>query len=199
MKHRHHGRFPGDNNEALKCVQHDTCWTLLPYLATYPRSIYLQAIYYTGVDTELSKKIRGIEKFDHRVLRSAHDKIAAYYRYRHPDKLGQLVFSFVAPDCDNLSLEEILEEIYKREWCSYWYEEVRSLSEEPVIVRAILTAVAYQNTDDGYEAEDLLMELMHDRYGKSWDRGVLLSREYKRKNSYDTMELPPEPDKRLFR
>lgn len=163
-------RFKGDNNEALKWVQHDAYWSLLPFLFSYPKGIYRQAVSYTGVQTELYKSVRAIRKFDHRVLRSAHDKTAAYYRYQHPDKLGQLVLPFVAPDCTNLSLEEILDEIYKREWCSYWYEEVRNISKEPLIVRAVLTAVAYQNTDDGYEAEDLLMELLHDRYDKHWDQ-----------------------------
>ncbi len=191
-------RFEGDNNEALKCVQHDMYWPLLPFLYTYPKGIYRQAISYTGVGTELYKTIGEIENFDHRVLQEAHDKIAAYYRYQHPDKLGQLVLPLAAPDCGNLSLEEILKEIYTREWSSYWYEEIRSISEEPLIVSAILTAVAYQNTDDGYEAEDLLLELLHDRYGKSWDTGVTSSRQCRKNKSHDTMRLPPEIDKKLF-
>jgi len=192
-------RFVGDNNEALKWVQHDVYWNVLHFLYRYPKGIYLQAVAFTGVETELFKKIKEKDRFDHRVLQEAYEKIAAYYRYQYPDKWGQLVLPFVAPDCENLSLEEILVEIYKREWTSYWYEEVRKLSEEPLIVRAILTAVVYQNTDDGYEAEDLLMELLHDRYGKSWDLGVMRSREYRKSKSYDTMKLPPEIDKRLFR
>lgn len=113
--------------------------------------------------------------------------------------MGAIGFAFCRTRLRNLSLEEILVEIYKREWTSYWYDEVRNLSEEPLIARAILTAVAYENTDDGFEVEDLLMELFHDRYGKSWDLGVMRSREYRKSKSYDTMKLPPEIDKRLFR
>ncbi|MGI6614986.1 MAG: hypothetical protein ACOX30_03020 [Dethiobacteria bacterium] len=191
-------RFKGDTNEALKWIQDDTYWSLLPYLYTFPKGIYRQAISFTGVETELYKINREIESFDHRVLQDAHDKIAAYYRYQHPDKLGQLVLPFVAPDCSDLSLEEILEKIYTREWCNFWYAEVRRISEEPLVVRAILTAVAYQNTDDGYEAEDLLMELLHDRYGKLWDTDVILSREYRKNKSHDTLRLPPEINRRLY-
>lgn len=195
---RYFGRFMGDYNGVLTNVQRGTYWTLLPYLYRYSKDIYLRAVHYTNVETDLSRKIRDVEIFDDQILHSAYYKIAAYYRYRYPDKLGQLVLPFVAPDLDNLSLEEILDKIYEREWCSYWYEEVKSLAEEPIIVRTILTAIASEVYEDSIDAEDMLMELLHDRYGKSWDNRVHLLRESKKK-SRDTMMIPPEPDKRLFR
>lgn len=192
-------RFTGDNNEALKQVQRDTCWNLLPFLFTYPRGIYLRAVSYIGSETELSKEIRSLERIDHRVLLFAHYKIAAYYRYQHPDKLGQLVLPFAVPDCEGLTPEEILVNTYKREWSSYWYEEVRTLSEEPIIVRTILRTIVYQHTDDGEEAEEFLRELLHERYGKSWDRYALLIRDFRSKHPrYLTMKLPPEIEERLF-
>ena len=188
-------RFFGDNNEVLAWAQEGVYWTLLPYLFLYPKGIYLRAVNYTGVETDLYRKVKGKDRFDHRVLQDAHDKIAAYYRYLYPDKMGQLILPFIIPDRKHLSLVAFLDEIYKREWCSYWYREVRKLSKEPITVRAILTAVAYQNTDDGYEAEELLLEILHDCYGKTWDTEILFSRECKRKGAAENMELPPDPGK----
>ncbi len=159
--------FDGDYNGILKWVQHDLYWTLLPSLFSHPKDRYLKALRYAGVETDLSGRINDITKFDHRVLQNAHDKIAAYYRYEFHDKSGQLVIPATIPDCESLNLEDTLKESYKREWVQFWYSEIRKLSSEPVIARAILTAIAYQNTDEGYEAEDLLLELLHDKYGKS--------------------------------
>ncbi len=180
-------------------AQEGVYWTLLPYLYLYPKGIYLRAVNYTGVETDLYRKVKEKHRFDHRVLQEAHDKIAAYYRYLYPDKMGQLILPFVAPDYEHLSLDAFLDEIYKREWSSFWYRKVKRLSEEPITVRAILTAVAYQNTDDGYEAEELLLEILHDCYGKSWDTAVSFSRKYKREGSFESLCLPPELDKKLFR
>jgi hypothetical protein len=186
-------RFEGDNNDVLKWVQHDLYWTLLPMLFLYMKNRYLWATSYTGVDTDLSKKIIEIDRFDHRVLQDAHDKIAAFFRYEFPDKLSQMVIPGTIPDCKELNLEETLKECYRREWTKYWYKEIRKLSNEPIIARAIITAVSYQNTDEGYEAEDLLLELLHDRYGKTWDMSVHSIRELKGKRIEDNMVLPKDP------
>ncbi len=187
-------RFEGDNNEILKCIQHDLYWTLLPLLFSHMRDRYLWAIRYTEVNTVLSQRIINIDRFDHRVLQNAHDKIAAYFRYEFPDKLGQFVIPSTMPDCKELRPEEALKEYYRREWTAYWYKEISKLSDEPFIARAILAAVAYQNTEDGYEAEDLLLELLHDRYGKSWDTSVQIIREIKRKDYENNMVLPEDPE-----
>ena len=186
--------FDGDSNEILKWVQHDIYWTLLPLLFSHPKDLYLKALRYAGVETDLSGRINDIAKFDHRVLQNAHDKIAAYYRYEFPDKSGQLVIPATIPDCESLNLEDTLKESYKREWVQFWYSEIRKLSSEPVITRAILTAIAYQNTDEGYEAEDLLLELLHDKYGKSWDYQILNNREMKRKTYENNMILSQESE-----
>lgn len=162
-------RFKNDNNELLKLVQHDLYWTLLSFLFTYMRDGYLRAVRLIGIDTDLSKKISEIYSYDHRVLQDPHDKIAAYYRYQYPDKEGQYVFPFIVPDCSDLSPEKVLQVKYKMEWSSFWHKEVKELINEPIIARTILKAIAYENSNDGYEAEDLLLELLHDRYGKSWD------------------------------
>ena len=50
-------RFVGDNNETLQWVQHDVYWNVLNFLYSYPKGIYLQAVAFTGVETELSMKI----------------------------------------------------------------------------------------------------------------------------------------------
>jgi len=187
-------RFQDDNNNTLMLIQYELYWTLLPFLYQHTKSRYLHAARYIGVSTELSKRILHIEKFDHRVLQDAHDKVAAYFRYQFPDKLGQIIIPAAIPDCVNLTPEEAVKEFLKREWCKFWYEEVRDLSMEPTIARATLTAIAYQNTEEGYEAEGLLLELLHDRYGKDWDYRAESARDVKRNKRENNMYVPRVPD-----
>ncbi len=184
-------RFAGDNNEILKYVQRELYWSLLPHLYAEIKSRYLWSIRYVGVETDLSKIIYDTYKFDHRILQRPYEKIAAYYRYEHQDHDGQLVLPFTMPDLPKLSTGVALKEHYRREWCSFWYEEVISIAKEDIIARAVLTAIAYENTDDGYEAEELILELLNDRYGKSWDTDVLNYRNIKREARKKNMLIPP--------
>lgn len=174
-------RFFNDMNITLQNVQHDLYWILLPKLYMTMRDCYMRAVRYVNVTTDLSETIAKRDSaFDHRVLQEPHDIMAARYRYDFPDKVGQLLFPFALPDCTHLNAEDLLKEYYRRSWSSHWYGEVKRLSEEPVIVRAILKAVLYQNKDEGYEAEDLLNELLYDLYGKYWDKNIHLTRRLKK-------------------
>ena len=51
-------------------------------------------------------------------------------------------------------------------WSQFYNEEVKKLAEDDSITRAIVTAVAYENSPKGYEAEKLLAELLDARYGE---------------------------------
>lgn len=157
--------FKGDNNDTLKRVQHSLYWALLPLLLKYAKQNYMEAANILGVRTKLTDKITDISSFDHRVLQEAHDIIAAYYRYKYPDKEGQLVFPCVCSDSDGkVSLEKALSELYEKEWCEFWYKETKELTRDGAIIRAILMSVVYQNTEKGYDAEELLNSLLKERY-----------------------------------
>ena len=90
--------FKGDDNDTLKSVQHDLYWGLLPSLLEHALQKYREASEILGVRAELAGKITAISSFDHRVLQAAHDIIAAYYRFKYPDKEGQLILPFSHPD-----------------------------------------------------------------------------------------------------
>ncbi len=183
-------RFKSDNNEILKQVQKETYWTLVPFLFSSVRHRYRWSARYIGVDNEFSKSIDATDRFDHRSLQGAYEKIAAYYRYKYQDHDGQLVLPFTIPDQPNFNTGEALHEYYKREWCDYWYKEIRYLATEPIIARAVLTATVYDNTGEGYEAEELLIELLHNRYGKEWDIEVYNNRKKRRQERIKNMQTP---------
>jgi hypothetical protein len=183
-------RFKSDNNEILKNIQDETYWTLLPFLFTAIKSRYLWSMRYIGIENELSKLLYETDSFDHRSLQQVYEKIAANYRFKFHDHDGQLVLPFIIKDQPTLSTGEALHEYYKREWCDYWYKEIRDLATEPLIARAVLTATVYDNTDEGYEAEELLIELLHNRYGKEWDNEVQNNRNRRRQERIRNMQTP---------
>jgi len=118
---------------------------------------YWDALRLVRVETELAKRLRHMDSFDHRVLQAAHDKIAAYYRYKH-DPRGQMPLPF-----DELTYEQHLEIGWRR----FFVEEAERLAGIDWIAIPILTAVAYQNTPQGYQAEDELMARLEEEYGDS--------------------------------
>ncbi len=156
--------FKGDNNHTLKWVQHDLYWGLLPSLLEHAMQKYREASEILGVRAELASKITDISPFNHRVLQATHDIIAAYYRFKYPDKEGQLILPFSFPDDGGKDPVETLKKLYAREWCEFWYREIKELTRNGEIVRSLLTSVAYQNTNRGYDAEDLLCKLLEDLY-----------------------------------
>lgn len=148
-------KFPGDSNRTLMHIQHDAYWGLVGYLYSYARERYMNAVRLVGVDTELAANLRGKESFDHRVLQSAHDEIAAHYRFAYDDG-GQIPLGMGAREYEDLLREK---------WSSFLHQEARNLAENDAINLAILGAVAHQNTDKGYACEEQLLGLLRQRYG----------------------------------
>ena len=73
--------FPGDQNETLKMVQLDLYSGVVGLIFRYACERYLKATRLIGIETELARLIKPIDSFDHRVLLSTHDRIAAQCRY----------------------------------------------------------------------------------------------------------------------
>lgn len=148
-------KFPGDDNDVLMWVQHDLYGSAVGRVFGACKERYMAAISLTGASTELAERIRDRSTFDHRVLQDAHDWIAARFRYVF-DPAGQMPLPY-----DGLSYKEYL----GRCWSEFFPDEVRRLSEYDTFVLAVLTSVAYQNTDPGYQAEDALVAWLQDHYG----------------------------------
>jgi hypothetical protein len=146
--------FDGDENDVLKWVQHDAYGDALTFMYRSAADRYLKDIRYTWVSPDFVPKIRHIDGFDHRVLQLAHDLVAAYYRFAFCSRL------------DKLDLPEDFndKEYYLGAWRAYYRQEMGLLAQKEEIAEAILIAVAFQNTDRGYAAEDKLQALLVDRY-----------------------------------
>lgn len=149
--------FPGDENKSLKNIQHDVYWKLVPHLLHYAQKRYLRSEQFVGVETELGRLLEPREYFDHRALQAAHDHIAAYFRFAHDDG-GQMELG-----SDPQSHDETLE----RRWRQFFTAQCEELANDDAIAKAILHAVAFENTDDGYAAETHLVRLLRDRFGLS--------------------------------
>ena len=147
--------FPGDDNDVLKWVQHDLYGSVVGQMFSACKERYIAAIRLTGVSTGLTERIRDRSTIDHRALQNAHDVIAAHFRYTF-DPAGQMPLPY-----DGLSYKEYLGQC----WSEYFPDEVRRLNEYEEFVLAVLTAVAYENTAPGYQAEDTLVAWLKAHYG----------------------------------
>lgn len=146
--------FKGDNNETLMRVQHDIYSYMVYFLYKYSANRYLQDIKLAFVSPDFVPIIRNKKSFDHRVLQHQHDLIAANYRYFLASREE---YSPFPSDFD-------LKGFYKEVWKKYYLKEVDLLAEIDEISEQIVTAVAFENTDRGYAAEEKLTLLLLQRY-----------------------------------
>jgi hypothetical protein len=150
--------FPGDHFDKLAWLQHDVyvghdtgilngwVWRSLE------RYRYAERLCQT--QTPLGERLGVLAArrgHDHRVIQDAHDLIAAWYRCRCRPWLPLFDPIFDA------TLERDL-------WLACIEREVLVLLDDSSITRAVLTAVAYENTTPGYAAEDELVLLLMGRY-----------------------------------
>ena len=147
--------FPGDANEILKEVQHSTYWDIVGYVYAYSRERYLAAARLVAVENEFVRLIRENERFDHRVLQTAHDLVAAGFRFNRPDR-GQIPLPF--------SLEEYKHRL-KEEWPDFFKREAQELASNDETNREILGCVAYSKSEIGMKHEERLARLLEKRYG----------------------------------
>jgi hypothetical protein len=101
-----------------------------------------------------------IAGFDHRVLQSSYDTIAAWFRFCNPELWLPLF------PCD-----EIMKDVNLAAWRKFWSSEVKRLIDKDEITIAILTAVAYQNREKGFAAERELNGLLRLEYEEMFTTG----------------------------
>ena len=143
------------SQDEVKWIQHEHYGWALTYLMRRAEARYWDAVRLVRVGTELARRLHDMKRFDLRVLQDAFDMIAAYYRCKH-DPRGQMLLPF-----DELTYEQHLEIGWRR----FFVEEGERLAGINWIARAILTAVAYQNTPQGHQAEKDLMAAPREEYG----------------------------------
>lgn len=146
--------FLGDENQILKIVQQNAYSELLWFLYQSSADHYLSDIRYTWEFPDFVPILKTLKHFDHRVFQNAHDLIAAYYRFSfcpHQDPAG-------TPEDFNIRA------YYLAAWKAYYLQETAILGTIEEFAEAIVTAVAFQNTERGYASEDKLDELLKQRY-----------------------------------
>lgn len=147
--------FSGDDNKTLKEVQFKVYGEMLLRLFSRPRDRYLDAARLIQVETDMAVRVRAMDGFDHRTLQTAHDLIAAWYRYSQDDG-GQLRLGESPDDYEKRLLQD---------WREFFQQEVAYLTLQDEFTRDILTAVVFSNTERGYSAEAGAREYLKERYG----------------------------------
>jgi hypothetical protein len=172
-------RFPSDENNTLMLIQHDTYHGLEGVVLLCEEAIhrYSKAVSLLSVTTELWQAINEhdskfllykqklkqepiIAGFDHRVLQSAHDTIAAWFRFCNPE-LWLPLFPH----------DKIVKDVNLAAWRKFWSSEVKRLIDKEEITVSILAAVAYQNREKGFAAERELNGLLRLEYEEMFTIG----------------------------
>lgn len=150
-------KFLGDEREAAKLVQHDMYWSCVGLIPIVAHRHWETAAAKGEVVSILGRLVDSNSPFDHRSLQEAHDLIAAQFRWLRAASLDGPVEE---PDRKrDLRIAG--------EWHTFLVLELEDLCKEPDFVHAVLQVVAMNNTQRGYEAEDRVEAILHERY-KAW-------------------------------
>lgn len=146
--------FPGDDNDALKWVQHDAYGPVLHYWFERSRTRYLDAERLLNTRTALGERIAAIDSFDHRSVQDAHDVMAAHFRR-----------DIFTPQPDLFAPEAPRTTAYMADqWWEFVRKEVASLVNEPTITRLFLEACVRQRDSLGTGANAALTDALRARY-----------------------------------
>ncbi len=143
-----------DSASTVTSVQREVFGEIIGFLFAYAKERYLEAARLVSEDDPLATRIKSMAGFDPRVLKDAHDQIAAYYSLTRMD-LSQPAGS--PPQTGE-------REAVTRTWRKYFHAEARELAQDDRVARAILTAVALQHTEAGMRSEEVLMDRLRARY-----------------------------------
>ena len=143
------GAFDGDNGHVLQLRQHDRYGEALGIIAYGCLEHSRNAAIARGeYDLTLSERLASVrsEGFDHRTLQSAHDYLAAWWRWKH-------------------SHTHRLEHATAEDWLLWLRHEVKTwTTHAPHLARLVTKVLLNQNMDAGYVAEADLLEELHRHY-----------------------------------
>lgn len=153
--------FSGDCNKFVKDVQFGMYSELLSILFLRTATRYLDSENVLDMRTELGKKVRLADSFDHRTLQWGHDQIAAWFRYSHASDLQPSL-----PGIDEFNNHE---ERVGSMWREFFLDEVNRLVESGQFVRNVLRAACYANPQQsGMSAEEELYLFFQDEYSQMY-------------------------------
>lgn len=111
----------------------------------------------TGIDTFLIAKAFELESFDRRTVGFNCFMIAdSFKKFSEAIDFSKLLF---------FDDKEILSDFLKEFLESYFINELKAINKsEPAFAVNVLKSVVYENTDNGYEAEEFVLNLLKKRY-----------------------------------
>lgn len=143
--------YSGDDNNVLKDAQFSEYPKNVHNIFLVAKSIYLYSCDVLDMKTEVSTILEAKSTFDHRVLQDAHDTMAAYYRFSYDDG-GQL---------DLIDPVLTKEEQYQLNWNLWFDNELkRIMGINSQLVCCVIEAIAFENSERGYNAEDKIIEIL---------------------------------------
>lgn len=165
--------FPEDQDRELMGVQHDlwfkingawidengfamgTCF----YIFSCARKAIMSLTGGNPMFFPEREKLPNISNFDHRVLLGFHERIASFYRWR---------IQAVKPTA--FSHDSANNKIYYLDmWKTYLRHEIAHITFGRIdIAEQIVRAVIFQNTEEGYAAEDRIILDLEERYGQAF-------------------------------
>lgn len=153
-----HMRLPiletDDERQAGVIVQIDSYFDQIVHFYRAGANYYLLDIRYTFVFPEWLPIIKKKKSFDHRTLQGAFSKMQSFFLFLFcPEK----VYKPFPEGFDRYNF-------YMDSWESFFRQEINILRKSEEFSENVCIAVAYQNTERGYEAENRLEEFMKNRY-----------------------------------
>lgn len=146
--------FENDDNDLLKCIQHDSYDHNLVLLFEVAREQYIIADLILQTNHPNISLLTKVNAFDHRTLQNAHDILAIVFRHRNQNLEQLELFDSAGNESSR----------YLRLWSDWLRSELSSLKSEPAFVRNVIEAVIYSNKDKGYAAEDRLQRFLYCHY-----------------------------------
>ncbi|AUC88561.1 hypothetical protein CW735_10500 [Alteromonas sp. MB-3u-76] len=146
--------FQNDNNGALKNIQEKLYGQSVSVIFQVAREQYITADSILEAKHPYIPLLIKMEFFDHRVLQSAHDTIAAAFRYKNQNIKQLDLFENVKEESNE----------YIKFWNDWLYDELCVLKGNAIFVRNVVEAVIHSSNERGYAAEERLHEFLVDYY-----------------------------------
>jgi len=140
--------FEGDDADSVAWSQNDVYGQALGIIRSGCASEVATAA--RILDLEAPEWTQATEGIDHRTLQTAHDVLAAAWRFRADAGQGRLPLT-VPQDLAT-------------EWLAWLRAEVRSWRERPTLIHLVGMIITNQNTTSGYAAEDRLVVALMGRF-----------------------------------
>lgn len=151
--------FEGDDDADTRDLQEDVFHDALQLIVFGCRKHYARATKLLQITDPLFDRVCANKSIDHRTIQTAHNLIAAYWRFHTRRTHPVLPFE----DKDTTKRKAIAD------WLAWLQAEIDSWVDEPHLVRTLIFCLANANTQPGNQAEEALALALRERYRSMYD------------------------------